>query len=128
MWCDGAPLSLRDTTDAKEPPMNLPMPFRADVDTGALVVVKLLGELDLAAVHHLRAMERRLGDVDSHVVFDLEGLEFVDVAGMRALVTMMDRLRSSGCVVGVSSAPRSAENVADLVGASDHLRETAGVG
>lgn len=102
--------------------MKLPMMFQAEViDVGALFVVKLCGELDLASVERLRAVERPVADANSPVVFDLADLEFIDVAGIRALVATVDRLRSWGRAVAVCSVPPLTRKVAELVGVSSYL-------
>lgn len=108
----------------RERRVKLPMMFQAEViDVGALVVVKLCGELDLASVERLRAVERRVADANNPVVFDLADLEFIDVAGIRALVATVDRLRSWGRAVAVCSVPPWTRKVAELVGVSSYLGE-----
>jgi anti-anti-sigma factor len=67
------------------------------------VIVRLLGELDIAGLDDLAAALAPRGD--STLVVDLTELRFVDAAGLRALITHLDALRSRARVRGPVQRP-----------------------
>ena len=58
-----------------------------DAESGELML-RLRGELDLAAVPVLKAHVRRAALRDGLVVVDLSGVVFIDVAGLSAISTL----------------------------------------
>ncbi len=59
--------------------------FDASADQGA-VRLRVSGELDIATGMALEAVVRDFRDDRAHVRLDLSGIEFMDAAGLRALV------------------------------------------
>ena len=56
-------------------------------ELGATVVVELTGEIDLAAVPWMEAtLDRVCSDDMEELVLDLQGVSFIDLAGLRALL------------------------------------------
>lgn len=81
--------------------------------------IHLMGELDLSTA--ARAVELITGLVPSgqHVVLDLSELEFLDVAGVGALVTAHHQLAASGgslAVIGVRPLCRQVLTLAGVDG------------
>ncbi len=98
-------------------------PFEAVVcPTPGVTFVLLAGELDIASAPKLvESVEQELGHAAADVVFDLAALEFVDVAGARALVRAVDRVRWAGGSAAVISPSRPVERVVRLLGVDAHL-------
>jgi anti-anti-sigma factor len=59
----------------------------------------LSGELDLATVDDLRAAFAPLDGINTRIVLDVRDLEFMDCAGLHAIVDMASRLGPDGRVV-----------------------------
>lgn len=74
------------------------MELRTDVSTlGGWTVVTIHGELDVASAPTLR--ERLIGMVSegsTHMVLDLEGLDFLDSTGLGAIISALKRARTNG--------------------------------
>lgn len=100
-----------------------PMPFETSVSSAsATTLLRLAGELDLATVPTFVAiLDQGLPDAAPHVVFDLAGLHFVDVAGARALTRAVARTRSTGRTAIVVSPTRPVERVLCLLGVAGEL-------
>lgn len=98
-------------------------PFEAvTCPTPGVTLVLLAGELDVASAATLmETVDRQLGLAPSEVVFDLAALEFLDVAGARALVRAVDRVRWAGAVAAVVSPSPPVERVLRLLGVGAHL-------
>ncbi len=98
-------------------------PFEAIVcPTPGVTFVLLAGDLDIASAPTLiEAVEQELGDTATDVVFDLAALEFVDVAGARALVRAVDRVRWAGGLAAAISPSRPIQRVLRLLGVDAHL-------
>lgn len=90
--------------------------------TPGVTLVLLAGDLDIASAPKLiDAVERELGHATTDLVFDLAALEFIDVAGARALVRAVDRVRWAGGLAAVVSPTRPVERVIRLLGVDAHL-------
>ncbi len=60
-------------------------------------MVALAGELDVAAVPKLAAvLDQLILDGTSRILVDLEGVDFIDSSGLRALVATLRRLEADG--------------------------------
>lgn len=71
--------------------------FVVDVVAGEEAVIRLRGELDLAAVGTFEAATWRLLDEGSRrVVLDLHELEFLDVSGINAVLGLARAARRAG--------------------------------
>ncbi len=89
--------------------------------TPDVTFVLLAGDLDVASAPRLiDTVERELGS-PNEVVFDLASLEFLDVAGARALVRAVDRVRSTGSLAVVVSPSRPVDRILRLLGVDAHL-------
>ncbi len=65
--------------------------------SGDAVVVRVIGELDLATAPQLREILADLASLGAlHVTVDLGELAFVDSSGLGVLVTGLKRLRAAG--------------------------------
>ncbi len=98
-------------------------PFEAiTCPTPGVTLVLLAGELDVASAATLmETVDRELAPASSEVVFDLAALEFLDVAGARALVRAVDRVRGAGGFAAVVSPSPPVERVLRLLGVDAHL-------
>jgi len=90
------------------------------VREGDAFLMSLYGELDIASA---RVLERRLqmaaASRSGRVVLDLSGLQFVDSAGLHALVRAQDDLRDAGQEVALLRGPRAVQRVFELTGAEE---------
>jgi anti-sigma B factor antagonist len=93
-------------------------PFRVTgpEEHGSMLVLRLEGEFDLAAVPAFQAATEGL--TGSSVVLDLRPLSFIDSSGLAALVRLHLRLEGAGghleCVVPPEGAVRRAFELAML--------------
>ena len=80
-----APRARRSAARRAQP---RPEPARVDVERRASVaVLHVSGEFDLSAVDRVEAaLARATGDRTDRVVFDLRGVSFLDVCGLRTLL------------------------------------------
>jgi anti-sigma B factor antagonist len=81
--------------------------------------LSLYGELDISSA---RVLERRIQMARSsrseQVVLDLSGLQFMDSAGLRALLQVQENLRDAGQNVALLRGPRAVQQVFDLTDAT----------
>jgi anti-anti-sigma factor len=98
--------------------------LRIDLRTASdRVVIELHGELDLLGTPLLeREIER--ADVDSRgiLVLDLQGLEFVDSAGLRVILATHERARRHGQEFALTKGPEQVQRLLRIAGLDDHLR------
>ena len=84
---------------------------------GAVTVVALRGEADRATLH---VVEDVLSDVitdgDGDVVVDLAQMEFIDAAGLRALLRARETLERSGRQLTIRSPSRIAARLLGVFG------------
>lgn len=94
--------------------------FVVDVEPAHEVVrVKPVGELDLATVSILENQVRELVAVGfAQLIIDLRGLSFIDVSGLRLLLSLAERSRSDGWRL---SLIRGSESVGRLFALTDTL-------
>jgi anti-sigma B factor antagonist len=100
--------------------------FTAD-PAGDTTVVRLLGELDMAATFRLEPELERLsrdGDVAA-LVIDLEGVEFMDSSGLGLLLATQQRLGTEGVRFVLANPSDSARRMLQLTGVADALTVTA---
>jgi anti-anti-sigma factor len=81
-------------------------------------VLRLRGELDLAAAPQLRARATELALRDAVVILDLSDVEFVDVAGLCALRSLAREARGRWSLQ-VRGAPLAVRQLARLTGMQD---------
>jgi anti-sigma B factor antagonist len=102
------------------------------LDTGALTVdahvngavaeVRIVGDLDLGTAETLvEVLDDLLGkDIDS-ICLDGSGLDFVDSAGLRAIVLGLVRATDAGVTYSVSDASEALDRVLSVTGLADLL-------
>jgi len=81
--------------------------------------IEVEGELDLAVADRLRLLLDRSAHDSRHVLVDLKGCDFVDVAVLEVLVEADERLAARGCqllLFGARGQPRRLLEVTDLAG------------
>lgn len=92
------------------------------VEHGATVLA-LTGELDLASYPKLEdEIDRLLESAPKLVVLDLAELQFMDVAGLRALLHFDQRLRGEGKRLAVAAIPPATRRLLALTGQEQALR------
>jgi anti-anti-sigma factor len=80
----------------------------------------LAGELDMAAAPTLGdAVADVCAERPSPVIFDIEGLEFIDSTGLRSLLACRDACEAHGCEVIISRSQGQVERVFEIAGIGD---------
>jgi len=82
-------------------------------------VLRLHGELDVAAAPALRARVTELALQDGVVIMDLSAVEFVDVAGLCALHALAREARRGRWILELRHAPISVRQLARMTGMRD---------
>jgi anti-anti-sigma factor len=105
---------------------NRPAPdaFRAEVlRMGKAVLLAVTGELDVATTGEFRASVEELTDPDapSHVTVDMSRLDFIDAAGIGALLSFRDAIDDAGGSIRVRSPKPHVRRVLELAGVIDLL-------
>lgn len=107
-------------SDALPPPPGLTIAIEPRRDAVWLVP---RGEIDLATVGQLK---RELGElVDAgfaRVVIDLRGVEFMDSAGLHALLSAYSDAQRDGWELSLIPGPRAVQRVFEITGTIDRLR------
>lgn len=92
------------------------------LEQGATVLA-VRGELDLATYPTLEhEIDRVLASAPELVVLDLAELQFMDVAGLRALLRLDQRLRREGRRLAVAAIPAASGRLLTLTGQEQALR------
>ncbi len=90
--------------------------------TPSTTFIRLRGELDVTTGPLLTAfLDRELRRAKRVVVFDLSALDFIDVAGARALARAVTLARQSGRTVATVSPRRPVERVLRLIGFAEEV-------
>jgi anti-sigma B factor antagonist len=91
--------------------------------TGDTVVVRLAGQLDMAATFTLEpALERLTRDRAARaLVVDMAGVEFMDSSALGLLLTTQQRLQSEDVQFVVANPSTSVRRLLELTGAGDVL-------
>lgn len=80
-------------------------------------IVRLVGELDLAAVEPLQVeFERVCSNALSALTVDLSGLDFVDSTGLHALLRLNGRCASQELSLRLVSGPPSIQRLFQITG------------
>jgi anti-sigma B factor antagonist len=87
------------------------------------VIVRLVGELDLAVAGRVEATVKELVDVGfADIVLDLRGLSFMDSAGVHMLVSTKRCAEQATCrVSAIPGGTANAQRVLELTGAESLL-------
>jgi anti-anti-sigma factor len=83
---------------------------------GADLILRPEGELDVAYVHLLDAVMPHESDIIARVTIDLDGLDFVDTAGVRALLRVLFAHERRGRDVRIINARPLARRIFALLG------------
>jgi anti-anti-sigma factor len=90
---------------------------------GESVLLAVSGELDVATTGQFRASVSGLteGDAPSHVTVDLSRLDFIDAAGIAALLSLRNALDAIGGSIRVRGPKPHVRRVLELAGVVDLL-------
>ncbi len=95
----------------------LPPEFHVSIDEGPRrVLVRIIGDLDMATVGRLATATREVLDSGRHVVFDLGGVSFVDSSGLRYFLDLYQRASSTGLSFALRQARRSVHKTFEVSG------------
>jgi len=87
------------------------------------VVLELHGELDLLAAPRLQEqIETAPTDDRAILVLDLQGLEFVDSAGLRVILAAHEQARERGRELALTKGSEQVQRLLAIAGVEDHLR------
>jgi anti-sigma B factor antagonist len=87
---------------------------------GAATVVRLAGELDIAAAPEVRACLLTVGDTD--IIVDVAGLTFLDSSGLAPLVAAHRRAGGHGHTVALRNPPSRVAYVLRVSGVDQVLK------
>jgi anti-anti-sigma factor len=94
--------------------------------TEAAVVLTPSGELDLVVADDLDFTMRELASSSArHIVIDLSELDFMDAAGLRALLRARDTAAASGRTLAVVHPRPAVARIFDMTGTTDLLTTRA---
>jgi anti-sigma B factor antagonist len=86
------------------------------------VIVTLEGELDTVSERLLNGVVTRLvAEKARQVLFDLSGIQFLDTAGIRGLISAQRRLFLAGRTMGLVGVPQVVQNILSVTGLQDHF-------
>jgi anti-sigma B factor antagonist len=95
----------------------LEKPFDIDVqEREGSVLVRLSGEIDLAAVEAIETELVPLEDRFPTVILDLRDVTFLDSTGLRAIVSADARARSNGFELKIVRGPEQVQKILYLAG------------
>ncbi|GIF17034.1 STAS domain-containing protein [Actinoplanes teichomyceticus] len=90
--------------------------------TARIVTVTVSGDLDLLVSAPLRELVSGLGDASTErVVVDLAALDFIDIAGLRALQQARHAVTGRGIAVTLRHPPAHLSWLVNLLGVTDLL-------
>jgi anti-anti-sigma factor len=97
--------------------------FAVHVSRGPSALIEVRGELDLAAVP---TFEAALGNLDlapgSRTVLDLRRLDFIDAAGLHAVLDLQAACLEVSAVLTIAPGPRHVQRVFALAAVDNLLR------
>ena len=94
--------------------------IRLEEEAGTQVVA-LYGELDLSTVEVLASTLCSVEATRSDIVIDLSGLEFIDSAGLSALIDATGRARLNGDHLGLLRGRDEVHRLFVITGMAEHL-------
>jgi anti-sigma B factor antagonist len=97
--------------------------LNVDVETGEdRVVVRLSGELDLASAPALeRELERDEIETATMLVFDLDGLEFLDSTGLQVVLATNRRATERGQQFAITRGSPQVQRLLDITRVAERL-------
>jgi anti-sigma B factor antagonist len=119
----GTPLYNGRGPEEKEPGGGQFTRFRCEIEPRReTVVVRPVGELDLATVEQLRTELRGLGDVGfEHIVIDLRELTFMDSSGLHLVLETAHRARAGRFQLSLIAGPPAVQRVFEITGLIETL-------
>jgi anti-sigma B factor antagonist len=84
--------------------------------------VSVHGEIDVATVPALQLRLRDLRGPGSHVVLDLDGVAFMDSAGLRVIVDEHRAAAAGGWRFSLSGGSQDVRRLIDIAGLTPHVR------
>lgn len=98
------------------------MSFELETEPGAVALVRLRGELDIACCDRLEeAVDRAVDDGASTVIVDLSSLEFLDSSGLRTLLKTDAELRDRGVRLAVVRGSAAVHRVFQITRTEERL-------
>jgi anti-sigma B factor antagonist len=99
-----------------------PLHFGVSIAAGPQALIAVSGELDLASVP---AFEAALAELDlesaHHLVLDLDQLEFIDAAGLHAVLALHAACTETSATLTIRPGPRQVQRVFELTGTDRQL-------
>src|ERR1700755_2116395 len=89
-------------------------------DVGRMRVL-LRGELDLATAPPLTESMRRLREQDEHVLLDLDQVAFIDMGGLRAVLTAVEHASADGWAFAVTNGSKPVRRLIAMIGLDGRL-------
>jgi anti-sigma B factor antagonist len=92
-------------------------PFEIEVqERDSAVLVRLAGEIDLAAVEAIETELLSLEERFPTMILDLRGVTFLDSTGLRAIVSADARARKNGFELKIVRGPEQVQKILYLAG------------
>ena len=99
-----------------------PLHFGVSVAAGPQALIALSGELDILSAP---AFHAALADLDlesaHHVVLELDQLEFIDAAGLHAVLALHTACIENSAILTITPGPRHVQRVFELTGTDEQL-------
>jgi anti-sigma B factor antagonist len=96
--------------------------FAVHVSPGPHSLIAVRGEFDLAAAPVFEAAFDGVDFVSlRRVLLDLEGLDFIDASGLRAVLALHARCSHASVALAITPGPRRVQRVFELTGAGPLL-------
>jgi anti-sigma B factor antagonist len=118
------PSSRRDIVTNETTEGDRMLEIRHDSRSDGRVVVALQGQVDLATAPQLAQAVAGATKQGDAVVVDLTDVDFLDSAGVRALVESAQAAASAGVAVTVTGASGWVARVLEITGVAEFLRGT----
>lgn len=94
--------------------------FSAEVQPETPHVLRVSGEVDIAAVEEFLAQARRtLADSPTVLEIDMAAVSFIDSSGLGALVRLREEALAAGKSFRLTHAPRQVTRVLELTGLAE---------
>lgn len=102
--------------------MTQPLHFGMCVAAGPQALIAVSGELDIVSAPAFRAALAEL-DLESahHVVLELDQLEFIDAAGLHAVLALHTACIENSATLTITPGPRHVQRVFELTGTDQQL-------
>ena len=88
---------------------------------GAVTVVRLSGEFDLAGKDRFDRAVEQLPEKPGEVLLDLRDLEFIDSTGLRSIIDSWHRSQADGYTLAVLAVPEPVGRLFKLTGLDEIL-------